>query len=33
LTASGAEEAEDMARLTNLLREAIEAIVRGAEEY
>jgi hypothetical protein len=33
LAASGAEEAEDMARLTKLLQEAIEAIVRGAEEY
>jgi hypothetical protein len=33
LAASGAEEAEDMARLAKLLREAIEAIVRGAEEY
>jgi hypothetical protein len=33
LAASGAEEAEDMARLTKLLEEAIEAIVRGAEEY
>jgi hypothetical protein len=33
LAASGAEEAEDMARLTQLLQEAIEAIVRGAEEY
>jgi hypothetical protein len=33
LAASGAEEAEDMARLTKLLREAIEAIVRGAEKY
>ena len=33
LAASGAEEAEDMARLTKLLQEAIEAIVREAEEY
>jgi hypothetical protein len=33
LAASGAEEAEDMARLTKLLQEAIEAIVRGAEKY
>jgi hypothetical protein len=33
LVASGAEEAEDMARLTKLLQEAIEAIVREAEEY
>jgi hypothetical protein len=33
LAASGAEEAEDMARLTKLLQEAIEAIVHGAEEY
>jgi hypothetical protein len=33
LAASGAEEAEDMARLTKLLQEAIEAIVRGAEAY
>ena len=32
LAASGAEEAEDMARLTNLLQEAIDAIVQGAEE-
>ena len=33
LAASGAEEAEDMARLARLLREAIDAIVREAEEY
>ena len=33
LAASGAEEAGDMARLTKLLQEAIEAIVREAEEY
>jgi hypothetical protein len=33
LVAGGAEEAEDMARLTKLLQEAIEAIVRRAEEY
>jgi hypothetical protein len=33
LAASGAKEAEDMARITKLLQEAIEAIVRGAEEY
>ena len=33
LAASGAEETADMARLTKLLREAIEAIVGGAEEY
>jgi hypothetical protein len=31
LAASGAEETEDMARLTKLLREAIDAIVQGAE--
>jgi hypothetical protein len=31
LAASRAEETEDMARLTKLLREAIEAIVQGAE--
>jgi hypothetical protein len=31
LAASGAEESEDMARLTKLLREAIEAIVQGSE--
>jgi hypothetical protein len=33
LAASRAEETEDMARLTKLLREAIDAIVQGAEEY
>jgi hypothetical protein len=33
LAAIGAEEAEDMARLTKLLQEAIEAIVREAKEY
>jgi hypothetical protein len=33
LAASGAAEAEDMARLSKLLQQAIEAIVRGAEEY
>jgi hypothetical protein len=33
LAASGAGEAEDMARLAKLLQEAIEAIVCGAEEY
>jgi hypothetical protein len=33
LAASGAKEAEGMARLTQLLQEAIEAIVHGAEEY
>ena len=33
LAASGAKEAEDMARLTKPLQEAIEAIVRGAKEY
>jgi hypothetical protein len=33
LAASGAEEAEDMARLTKLLQESIDAIVRGAEKY
>jgi hypothetical protein len=33
LAASGAEEAEDMARVTKLMQEVIEAIVREAEEY
>jgi hypothetical protein len=33
LSASGAEETEDMARLTKLLQEAIDAIVHGAEAY
>ena len=33
LTASGSEEAEEMARLTKLLQEAIDAIVQGAEEH
>jgi hypothetical protein len=33
LAASGAEETEDMARLTKLLQEAIDAIVQGAGEY
>jgi hypothetical protein len=33
LTASGSEETEEMARLTKLLQEAIDAIVQGAEEY
>jgi hypothetical protein len=33
LAASRAEEAQDMARLTKLLQEAIDAIVQGAGEY
>jgi hypothetical protein len=33
LTASGSEETEEMAKLTKLLQEAIDAIVQGAEEY
>jgi len=33
LAASRAEETEDMARLTKLLQEAIDAIVQGAGEY
>jgi hypothetical protein len=33
LSASGAEETEDMARLTKLLQQAIDAIVHGAEAY
>ena len=33
LTASGSEESEEMARLTKLLQEAIDAIVQGAEEH
>jgi PAS domain-containing protein len=33
LSASGAEETEDMARLTKLLQEAIDAIVDEAEAY
>ena len=33
LSASGSEETEEMARLTKLLQEAIDAIVQGAEEY
>jgi hypothetical protein len=33
LSASGAKETEDMARLTKLLQEAIEAIVHEAEAY
>jgi hypothetical protein len=33
LATSGAEETKDMARLTKLLQEAIDAIVQGAEEY
>jgi len=33
LAASGAKEAEDLARLTKPLQEAIETIVRGAKEY
>jgi hypothetical protein len=32
LAASGSEETEEMARLTKLLQEAIDAIVQGAEE-
>jgi hypothetical protein len=33
LAANRAEETEDMARLTKLLQEAIDAIVQGAGEY
>jgi hypothetical protein len=33
LTARGSEETEEMARLTKLLQEAIDAIVQGAEEH
>jgi hypothetical protein len=33
LNASGSEETEEMARLTKLLQEAIDAIVHGAEAY
>ena len=33
LTASGSQEAEEMARLAKLLQEAIDAIVEGAEEH
>jgi hypothetical protein len=33
LTVSGSQEAEEMARLTKLLQEAIDAIVQGAEEH
>jgi hypothetical protein len=33
LTASGSQEAEEMARLTKLLQQAIDAIVQGAEEH
>jgi hypothetical protein len=32
LAASGAEEAKDMAKITKLLQEAIDAIVQGSEE-
>ena len=33
LATSGSEESEEMARLTKLLQEAIDAIVQGAEEH
>jgi hypothetical protein len=33
LTATGSEVTEEMARLTKLLQEAIDAIVQGADEH